>query len=127
MVADGRPVFHAIVRRILEPEFEVVACVRTSQELLELAPVHRPDVLMVDILIRTHGGIAAIQALRTGQSAAWRVLVVTTLNDPHVMARARAVGADGYVLKTRAAEELPVALHAILGGGEFISPALIRA
>lgn len=127
LVADDHRSIHAIVRRILEPDFDVIACVPGGPELLRLAPAHQPDVLIVDVCMAGGGGIEVVRSLyAVPEAPCWQTVILTTYNDLGILRETRNAGALGYVLKCRAGEELPTAVRAVLLGREFVSPAVLH-
>ncbi len=56
-----------------------------------------------------------------------RVLVLTGNLKAQVVARALAVGADGYLLKNEDSDELLRAVRAVLAGGQYVSQAIAGA
>ena len=123
LFADDHLPMHEMVRRILEPEFEVVATVADGHELIKAAQEDRPDVLVVDISMPGLDGIQAVKRLQNGDEA-WTVVFLSTHTDHGLVKSALEAGALGYVLKLKAAEELPLAIHEALAGRSFVSPTI---
>jgi DNA-binding NarL/FixJ family response regulator len=73
--------------------------------LVDVEPGHRPDVVLMDLDLPGGSGILATRRIRE-LSPDSKVVVLTALQDPEVIADALAAGACGYVPKTRAVEEL---------------------
>ena len=110
MVAEG-------LQSLLEPEFDLVGIVEDGKRLLEEAAALRPDVAVVDITMPRLNGLEAIPLLKRA-SPGTRVVVVTMHREAAYARRAREVGADGYVLKHAAADELIAAIRAAAEGKE---------
>jgi DNA-binding NarL/FixJ family response regulator len=120
VLADDHAAVRATVLAVLEPEFDVVAAVADGHALLEAARRLRPDVVVADLEMPGLSGIAATARL-TREVPGARVVLLTSDADPPLLAASRAAGALGYVLKSRAAEELVPVLRAVLGGSLYVS------
>ena len=122
LVDDHVEVFDGL-RRLLEPEFEVVATARDGEEMLEIARTVQPDVLVVDISMPKVSGIEAARRLRN-QNPAIKIVFLTMHQDAALVQQGLAAGALGYVLKVCARTDLVLALQRALQGERFVSPVL---
>ena len=109
------------VVRLLEPEFEVVGAAEDGLALLEAAARMRPDVCVLDISMPRMSGIEAATQLRE-RAPAVKVVFLTVHEDPDFVRAALATEALGYVVKSRMASDLRVAIRAALAGRLFVSP-----
>jgi DNA-binding NarL/FixJ family response regulator len=100
-------------RELLEPEFEVVASVGDGQALIDAAERLSPDVIVTDIVMPGMSGIAAAGRILQRRPAA-RIVFATVHADRTLLRHGLAVGAFGYVLKVRAAQELVPAIRSAL-------------
>jgi len=108
MVAEG-------LKELLEPEFELVGIVEDGRRLVEEAAALRPDVAVVDIGMPRVNGLEAIPLLKKAAPGT-RIVVITMHQEAAYARRAREAGADGYVLKHAAAEDLIAAIRAAVEG-----------
>ena len=108
MVAEG-------LKELLEPEFELVGIVEDGKRLLEEAAAQKPDVAVVDITMPRVNGLEAIPLLKRA-APGMRVVVITMHREAAYARRAREAGADGFVLKHAAADELIAAIRAAAEG-----------
>ena len=93
--------------------------------LLAAAVALRPEVIVADISMPGFGGIEAVRRLRSlGVTA--KVIMLTMYADVDLMEEALAAGADGYVIKDRAGEELIRAIHEVSHGATYVSPCVRR-
>jgi len=123
---------HAVVRRGLvllldaEPDIDVVADVGDGRAAVEAARFHRPNVVIIDVVLPGLDGIAAA-ALIKAQRPETNVLVLTGSESLATFQAALAIGVDGYVPKTVPPAELVSALRAVASGERFLhSPARSR-
>ena len=116
MVAEG-------LKSLLEPEFDLVGMVEDGRRLLEEATALKPDVAVVDITMPRLNGLEAIPLLKKAVPKI-KIVVITMHREPAYARRAFESGADGFVLKHAAAEELIEAVRAAAEGRRrFSAPA----
>lgn len=123
LLADDEAVVRAGVRTILgaAPDMEVVAEAGHGREAVELARLHRPDVVLLDIRMRVLGGLGAVAELRRAVPEA-SVVMLTTFSEDEYIAEALDNGASGFLLKSGDPYELMAAVRAVHGGASFLSP-----
>jgi DNA-binding NarL/FixJ family response regulator len=121
ILADDHEIVLDGLRRILEPEFEIVATAADGRELVAAIERLRPEVAVADISMP---GLNGLDALRHCQNPHLRTPFVFLTANPDVGLATQAfrLGASGYVLKHAAAEELVVAIREALGGHTYITP-----
>ena len=120
LLADDHPNVAEELRRLLEPEFEVVAVVADGDALLREAEIVQPDVVVTDIVMPGRDGITAVTELLARRPNT-RVVLVTVYDDPELVARGYAAGVLAYVLKVAAAHDLAPAVRAVLRGERYVS------
>jgi DNA-binding NarL/FixJ family response regulator len=121
VIADDHQILGEGLRRLLEPEFEVVALVADGRELVAAARQHRPDLIVADITMPSLNGIEAVVQLRD-EGVPAKVVFLTMHCDVAYARRAMEAGACGFVLKLSAAAELVTAVRLALRGQTYISP-----
>lgn len=120
LLADDHPRFPEMEASLLEPEFEVVGKVSDGQALLEEALRLKPDVIVTDISMPVLDGIEAVDRL-TGSGCASRFVFLTVHTDADFVRRCLLTGAFGYVVKSRIASDLVLAIREALAGNIFVS------
>ena len=123
MLADDHTMLIEAFRKLLEPRFEVVGTVSDGRALLELAPVLRPDVLVLDISMPLMNGMEAGRKLQNMMPAV-KLIYLTMNEDPEIALEAMRSGAAGYLLKKSAASELFQAIQAALRGRRYVTPVI---
>jgi DNA-binding NarL/FixJ family response regulator len=121
---------HAIVREGLvsllkEHDFDVVAAVGDGHELLDSAKRLRPDVIVTDISMPGLSGLDVLARLKTERVDS-KVIVLTMHDDADLATRATRAGASGFLIKHSAGEELVNAIHQVLQGRTYLTPALTK-
>jgi DNA-binding NarL/FixJ family response regulator len=121
ILADDHEIILDGLRRILEPEFEIVASAADGRKLVAEIERLKPEVAVADISMPLLNGL---DALRQCESAQFRTRFVFLTANPDVALATQAfrLGASGYVLKHAAAEELVVAIRQALAGRTYVTP-----
>src|SRR5438876_10690603 len=120
---------HAVVRsglRLLldgQEEIEVVGEAGNAKDAIFRARALKPDVMLLDVVMPGQSGIEVLPELLK-ESPETRVLVLSMQDDPNYVREAFAAGAQGYVLKEAADEEVVAAVREIADGGRYVHPAL---
>jgi DNA-binding NarL/FixJ family response regulator len=121
MLADDHVIILDGLRRILEPEFEIVAMAADGRELVAEIERLKPEVAVADISMPLLNGLDALRQCKSAHSRT-RFVFLTASPDVALATRAFQLGASGYVLKHAAAEELVVAIREALTGRTYITP-----
>jgi DNA-binding NarL/FixJ family response regulator len=122
---------HALVRQGValflsrEPDLEVVGGVGTSAEALHLVNEQSPDVVLMDVSLGEESGLDLTRRLKLIRPSL-RILVVTAHTDDAVVSDTLRAGADGYVLKDMAIEELVQAIRSVAAGQFVLHPLVAR-
>lgn len=94
---------------------EIVMQARDGAELLQALQRERVAVVVADVRMPRHSGIEVVRALRS-RGDYTPVLLLTTFDDPALLQGARAAGAQGFMLKDAAPEELKRAIEKLASG-----------
>ena len=123
LLVDDHQIVRSGVRKVLEAtgRIEVVGEASGVVEALERAGLLRPDVVVLDLTLRDGSGLDAIAELR---AAGARVVILSMQDEPAYARKAFELGAQGYVVKDAADEELADAIDAVLGDRIYVHPAL---
>ena|SRR5215469_2035723 len=123
LLADDQQGVLDAISHLLESEFDIVAAVENGQRVLEAVDCLDPDLLVLDISMPVLNGIEAAARLNLKEaSCKAKLIFVTVHQDPDYIEAAFAVGARGYVLKSRLAVDLLPAIREVLEGRTFVSP-----
>lgn len=106
-----------------EPDIEVVGVAGTVAQAKTMAR-HRLDVVLMDYRLPDGTGAEATRAIKARWPAA-RVVMVTALTDDETLLESIQAGADGYLTKDRAAEEVVHAVRAAHAGETLLPRAVI--
>jgi two-component system nitrate/nitrite response regulator NarL len=122
-VIDDHPIYReglcAVFRS--EPGFRVVAEGASLSDALDIAGLHQPKVLLLDLGI-PGGGLETLKQLRI-KFPEIHCVVLTACDDPETGIFALNAGAHGYILKGVSASELKAAIWAVSRNeSSFVSP-----
>jgi two-component system response regulator NreC len=125
LVVDDHAVVRSGLRMLLDAEsdFDVVAEAGNARDAVFEARAHKPDVIVLDVVMPGESGIEVLPKLKKEAPDA-KVLVLSMQDDPRYVREAFAQGANGYVLKEAADAEVVGAVREIAAGGEYVHPAL---
>lgn len=125
ILADDHTLVRAGIRRILEaqPGFEVVAEAPDGQAALDAARRVEADVLVLDLNMAGLDGIEVLAAVKADRPGL-KVVVLTMHAGREYVSRAIEGGADAYLLKDSAVQDLAAAIEAVLAGRPYYSPAV---
>jgi DNA-binding NarL/FixJ family response regulator len=125
LLVDDHAVLRAGLRLILDREegIEPVGDAATAEDAVRALPRLDPDVVVIDIEMPGMGGIEGTAKIRERAPRA-RILVLSMHDQARDVRRAFEAGADGYLLKSAADEDLVRAIHAVAAGERYVHPAL---
>jgi DNA-binding NarL/FixJ family response regulator len=123
LLADDHKIVLEGLRGLLEEEFDLAGCVTNGRDLVDEVIRLRPDVVVADISMPLLNGIEAVHKLRESGNYV-KVVFLTMHPDPTYATRALQAGGSGYVLKHSASDELVTAIHEVLHGNTYVSPAM---
>ncbi|MDT0452919.1 response regulator transcription factor [Streptomyces hesseae] len=129
LLADDQALLRSAFRVLLdsEPDMRVVGEAADGERAVELARVHTPDVVLMDIRMPGTDGLAATRAICSDPAlAAVRVVMLTTFEvDEYVVESLRA-GASGFLGKGAEPDELLAAIRIAAAGEALLSPAATK-
>ncbi len=121
-LADDQALVRAGLRALLERQGVVVAFEADGgEDLLAKLAATPVDVVLSDIRMPGMDGIAALTRLRE-RGDATPVLLLTTFDEADLLLRARAAGAQGFLLKDAAPEDLREAIERVAAGATLLQP-----
>ncbi len=123
VLADDHELFREGMKAVLarEDTIEVVGEAATGGRAVELCLQLHPDIAILDIAMPEMNGLIATKTIKKVCEDT-RVLILSMLMDEDAVAQALNGGANGYVLKDSAIEELLIAIKAVMKGEIYLSP-----
>jgi DNA-binding NarL/FixJ family response regulator len=121
LLADDHAIVAEGLRLLLQDHCELLGILSDGPSLVDAAVQYKPDVIVADISMPGFDGLQAVRRMRErGVSA--KIIMLTMYADPEVAEEAIAAGANGYVVKHSAGEELLKAIAAAQEGLTYITP-----
>jgi two-component system response regulator DevR len=127
LIADDHHVVRMGIRALLEmhPHLEVVGEAGNGEETLALVASRRPDVLLLDLRMPGVDGLEICRRLKQ-ETPSPAILFLTSYADDQTILAAIEAGADGYLLKAMAGQDIPGAISTVAGGGSVLDPLVTR-
>jgi DNA-binding NarL/FixJ family response regulator len=124
-LADDHPIVLDGLAQLfgLEPDIEVVARCRDTDEALQAIRAHAPDVLVLDLLMPGGGGLELLRAIH-GEAGTTRVVLLTAAVDDDQLLEAIRLGAQGVVIKDMAPQLLVDAVREVHRDGQWLEKGL---
>jgi two-component system, NarL family, response regulator NreC len=124
VLADDHQIVRQGVRALLERQgFEVVGEAEDGNEAIRLVKQFQPDIAVLDIAMPLLNGLDAAREIPR-VSPATKTILLTMYSEDHRLVEALRAGVSGYLLKTRAAEDLERAIREVCRGGVYLSRGL---
>lgn len=126
LIIDDDPLVAISLKTILEKDSDIFvsAIGNDGTEALTLYEQYKPDVLLMDIRMKTMSGLEAGETLLQKHPDA-RILYLTTFSDDEYIIKALHIGAKGYILK-QAFDGITPALHAVYNGQSVFDGQIIH-
>ena len=120
LIADDFPAILELVKNILNayPGFEVVGEARDGQHAVALAEALKPDVIVLNVTMPMMSGFEVARRIRNRFSDC-AIVILSSHKDDQFIAEARKAGANGYIEKSNADEQLVRAIESAVKGEEF--------
>lgn len=103
------------------PQFLLCGHAKNESELFHLIDQENPEVVLLDLNLKTQDGIHILQKLKARQSNL-RVIIFTMYDEPFLIEKAQKLNANGYLLKNTHNGELVEALHHVTQSNLFYLP-----
>jgi len=122
LIADDEDMIRSALAALLrlEDDLEVIAECRDGESAVEQAVALRPDVCLLDLEMPGIDGVEA--AARIRQRVPARCVVVTRHARPGVLRRALSAGVDGFVPKSRRADDVAAVIREVAAGRRYVDP-----
>ena len=125
LLADDHKITREGLRSLLEKQsdMEVVAEAEEGHEAVRLVREIHPDIAIMDVTMPDLNGIEATQKI-VSECPNVKVIALSMHSDTLFVTEMLKSGASGYLLKDCAFEELTRAIHTVLDGKLYLSPAI---
>jgi DNA-binding NarL/FixJ family response regulator len=119
-IADDHPLVVEGFRQLLANDTVIVGTAHRGAELLEKATKLAPDIVLLDVSMPDTNGFDLIQVLKR-KIPRVKIILVTMLSEPFYVSEGFRKGANGYVLKQSASDELMAAIRTVMKDRRYVS------
>jgi len=106
LIADDEPDIRLMVTRMLGKDYQVLEAADGDQAV-NLARLHRPDLILMDIMMPEKDGYSACTAIKSDPDTSYiPVIMVTGIDHQLNIKLSEEMGADGYITKPFSLDEL---------------------
>ena len=125
MLVDDHTLFRKGLAELLDGRdgIRVVAATGTPDEAARLLAEAQPDVLVLDLNMPPHGGLALLRALQ-GEGWSRPTLILTVSDAEDDLANAMRAGARGYLLKDMEPDDVVDAILRAVRGETVVAPTM---
>lgn len=122
VIVDDHPIVRQGLAQLIDQEDDLHICgqAEDAHEAMRAIRELNPDLVIVDISLRTTSGIDLIKDIKT-QFPALPVLTLSMHDEALYAERALRAGARGYIMKQEAPEEVVAAIRRVLAGTTYVS------
>ena len=121
-IVDDHPIFLDGMAQFLSSHgHDILFCARSVEEALERMQAGEPDLLILDVSMKSGGGLAILSAIRNSGSTV-PVIFMTVHIRPEQTLEAIKLGVDGVVLKDSDPNDLLGCIQQVLNGNKSIAP-----
>ena len=118
LIADDEPNILVTLEFLMQREGHHVLLARDGDEALAQLRAHRPQLVLLDVMMPGKTGFEVCQALRADEAlAATKVLLLTAKGRETDLAQGLGVGADAYMTKPFSTRELAARVRELLAAG----------
>jgi len=125
LVVDDHPLVRAGLAQLISEHPGLVCCGQadTAAAALAAVPALQPHLVTVDLRLKDGDGLSLLKDLKL-RHPALLTLVISQSDEMVFAERVLKLGAHGYLMKKRAAEEVLTAIHTVLAGEIYVSHAI---
>jgi DNA-binding NarL/FixJ family response regulator len=127
LIADDHTLVRAGIRSLIQniEGIEVIAEAGNGHEALQLIGIHRPDVVLIDIILPGLNGLDVAARVSKEFPRVCVIILSMYANEEYVLQALRA-GAAGYIVKGADPGELEIAIKAVFRGETYLSPVVSK-
>jgi DNA-binding NarL/FixJ family response regulator len=121
-IIDDHPIVRQGLALFINRELDLAVCgdAEEANAALRLIGELKPDLVMLDISLNGPDGLDLLKAIRT-RDPNLPVLILSMMDEALYAERGLRAGANGYIMKQQATEQVLVAIRRILGGEIYLS------
>lgn len=122
IIADDHTLFINGLCMLLqnEPDIEIMNIAASGKEVMGLLHTHNPHLILLDINMPGINGFEVLKRVKAYYPKI-KVIMLSTYNEEHLIEKAKAEGANGYLFKNAEKSELLQTMRAV-AQGQFCFP-----
>jgi len=107
LIADDHTLFIDGLCLLLQsdPDIDILDIASNGRELMSLLRTHHPDIVLADINMPGYNGFEVLKRIKSFYPQI-KVIMLSTYNEEHLIEKAKAGGANGYLVKNADKSEL---------------------
>ncbi|MFL9926029.1 response regulator transcription factor [Herbaspirillum lusitanum] len=127
LLADDHALVRSGIKALLMsmPGVQVVGEASDGHEVITLIAEHKPDLVLLDIAMKSMNGLEALRRLRADYPTT-KFLMLSMYGSEEYVMQALNAGANGYLFKDSAATELEKALYEVTHGRQYLDSHISR-
>ncbi len=122
LIVEDHPIFRMGMRDLINQETDIEVCgeAENIQQARKAITLQKPRLVIVDISLKDSNGLELVKEIEKHQKDL--LVLVLSMHDELLYAeRSLRAGAEGYIMKQDAAENVVQAIRTILNGGVYVS------
>ena len=119
LIADDEPNIVVSLEYLLQRAGYQVIVARNGEEALASVALHRPDMILLDVMLPLKSGFEVCQKIR--QTPEWqdmRIIMLTAKGRETEVSKGLALGADAYITKPFSTKDLMADISRLLGDAD---------
>jgi DNA-binding NarL/FixJ family response regulator len=123
LLADRHQNMLKSIRGLLETVFDVVLMVSDEKSLLDALDKVKPDLVVVDLSLPVSEEVNVVRRIKK-HSPDMRVIILSIHDEQAAVEECMSAGAEGFVLKRSAGNDMIPAVWEVFRGNTYISPSV---
>ncbi|WP_435353284.1 response regulator [Emticicia sp. SJ17W-69] len=123
LIADDHTLFNEGVKQLISDHYNIVGQVFDGKDVLTMAMVTRPDVILLDINLPSINGFDLAAELRKSFETI-KIIFLSMYTEARFIEQSKQLKVDGYLLKNSTKEELILGIDCVLNGENYYDPKL---
>src|SRR6266478_5591491 len=122
LVVDDHPLLREALVQLLNRQQNLTCCGQagTAADAVAAMHAHKPELVLLDLRLGKSDGLELIKSFKAEYPGV-AILVVSQFDEALYAERALRAGANGYLMKEEATEEVLIAIRTILDGECYVS------
>ncbi len=126
IIADDHTIIREGLKNLLQAKgVDVIDTAKNGHEAVDLALVHEPDIIMMDISMPDLNGVEATAMIRK-KLPRTKIIALSMHSSKKIIDNMFASGACGYILKDSAFDEIFDAIQEVKKGNFYLTPSIKR-